>query len=177
MAEPIDDLHDIPDPAPHVPGVEIPLWVWFTTAAVLIVLVVAVVLIVRYLERRPPLPTHETIYPRSRKLLEDLKTNSAEQSLPTVATSASLILRDYLAEAFQEPALYETHEEFTLRPDALQTLPSGAQERLRPLLVELTALKYGPAGDLPETRSAPELVDSCLEVLQGVESTRNRTLA
>ena len=84
-------------------------------------------------------------------------------------------MRRYLAACLAEPALYETHEEFILRGDALTKLPAGAREHLNPLLTRLAELKYGPSGEDPTAGEA--LLGNCLEILQGLESTRPRALA
>lgn len=92
-----------------------------------------------------------------------------------VATKTSLILRHYLALTLEEPALYETHEEFLLRSDALKKLPRGSRERLAPLLSELATAKYGPSRIDPSASN--RIIDDSLRTLQGIESTRERHVA
>jgi hypothetical protein len=74
-----------------------------------------------------------------------------------------------------EPALYETHEEFIMRSDALNKLPTGARNRLAPLLNQLAEAKYGPSST--DQQASTKIVNSCLEVLSGLESTRERNVA
>lgn len=57
----------------------------------------------------------------------------------------SMILRAYLAGQAQDPALFETHEEFSQRMDALSGVPQSCQLETRDLLDMLAEFKY--AGD------------------------------
>lgn len=174
MAAPREQLHDIADPRPLLPGIHVPLWFWICLAVILAALLTAVGLFL--LRRRPEAgPPEPDSYSESRRALERLRDSLSGRSLAEVATEASLIMRHYLASALQEPALYETHEEFLLRADALDGLPAGARERLAPLLDRLAEAKYSPSA--PDRQSAAGLVDASLEVLQGLESTRERQVA
>lgn len=174
MATPGDELHDIADPGPLLPAIEVPLWFWITAATLA---VAALTLLVLFLRRHrgtapPPEVPH---YREAREALNHLRESLPGRSLVEVATEASLIMRHYLAATLQEPALYETHEEFLLRDDALDRLPAGARGHLAPLLGRLAAAKYSPG--TPDHPGAASLLDSCLEVLQGVESTHYRPVA
>lgn len=174
MALPSDELHDIADPAPYLPGIEVPLWFWIALATVLLA-ATSCLLFVILRRKPPPAPPDLSFYGQSRHTLERLRESLGGRSLAEVATDASLIMRHYLEVTMQEPALYETHEEFLLRPDALEELPAGARQRLAPLLDQLARAKYTPSPH--DEEAAHELVDSCLTVLQGLESTRKRQIA
>ena len=65
-------------------------------------------------------------------------------------------------------ALYETHDEFLLRPEALEHLPRGARDKLAPFLSKLALCKYGPS---------EEIIEESLQILQGLESTRKHDIA
>lgn len=56
----------------------------------------------------------------------------------------SLLLREYVTGETQDPALFETHEEFSRRFDALASVPPNFRRELNSLLSELAALKYAP---------------------------------
>ena len=174
MALPSDELHDIADPAPYLPGIAVPLWFWIALATLLF-LGVSCVLFFILRRTSPAQPPELSFYGESRRTLERLRESLAGRSLAEVATDASLIMRHYLVVTLQEPALYETHEEFLLRPDALEELPAGARERLAPLLDQLAQAKYSPSAR--NEQAANDLVNSCLQVLQGLESTRKRQIA
>ena len=174
MATPGNELHDISDPQPLLPGIEVPLWFWIVLVA--FVFGAASFLLFFFLRRQAPPPAPGTsFYGESKSALEHLRESLGGRHLAEVATEASLILRHYLAVAMEEPALYETHEEFVMRSDALVDLPAGARDRLAPLLDHLAAAKYGPSSSQDDL--SHQLVDSCLEVLQGIESTRARKVA
>ncbi len=174
MAAPGDDLHDIADPGPLLPGIEVPVWFWITLAT--LVFGAASFFLYFILRRKvAPTPPELSFYGESRRAFEELRISLPGRSLADVATEASLIMRHYLVVTLQEPALYETHEEFIMRDDALRELPAGAQARLAPLLNQLASAKYGPSHS--DQEAAAPLVDSCLEVLQGLESTRDRKVA
>ena len=170
-------IHDIGDPTPHLPGVFIPLWVWIILAVVVLGLLLVLVAAIVMARRKRPTPSTnpDEAYIFSRGQLKKLRDALDGMPLAEVATQASFALRYYLAACLEEPALYETHEEFTLRVDALEKLPAGSREHLNPLLERLAECKYGPSRqDEPVART---LVDDCLEVLQGIDSTRPRTIA
>ena len=166
-------LHDIPDPDPLLPGVALPWWIWVLPGALL---AGAVWTLIQFLSRHAAVPSSsDNCFRDSCEALEQFRPVLGELSIAEVATQTSLILRHYLALALEEPALYETHEEFLLRSDALQKLPRGARERLAPLLSELAAAKYGPSRVDPST--SKRIIDDSLRTLQGLESTRERQVA
>lgn len=175
MADSSSTLHDIADPTPHLPGVMLPFWVWIAATVVVLAGVLALLIILLRRPRRPTKPPLDDVYEMSRDQLDALRGELDSLPIAEVATRASLAVRFYLAACLEEPALYETHEEFLLRDDALDKLPAGARGRLNPLLEHLAELKYGPSGEDPNASRA--LVDKSLEVLQGLESTRPRPVA
>lgn len=78
----------------------------------------------------------------------------------------SLILRQYLEATFEDPLLFETHEEFTLRPDALARLHPDSRQPVCDHLTELSDLKYAPSkGD----KKVSELIDKAGEILAHIE--------
>lgn len=67
---------------------------------------------------------------------------SGQPGLREASTGLSLILRAYLAGRSEDPALYETQQEFNRRADALSTLSGALQHEVRDFLQELSAHKY-----------------------------------
>lgn len=51
-------------------------------------------------------------------------------------------MRRFLTGQTQDPALFETHEEFSQRLDALSNIPKSCQNDTRRLLETLTEFKY-----------------------------------
>ena len=74
----------------------------------------------------------------------------AEERTPA-ATECSLILRRYLVALTGDPALFETHEEWVSRHDAIENLDADLQQQTRSLFSQLAEWKYAPAdhGDEP----------------------------
>jgi hypothetical protein len=81
------------------------------------------------------------------------------------AVQASLILRKYLALAAADPALYETHEEFIARHDALHSLTEPAQAACATGFARLAALKYAPADAVQDAAAVVAAARVLLETL------------
>ncbi len=79
------------------------------------------------------------------------------------AVQASLILRKYLSLAAHDPALYETHEEFVSRHDALSVLTDEAREASEAGFARLASLKY--ASELPDV-SPHDVVNESRSLLE-----------
>ena len=58
--------------------------------------------------------------------------------------TVSLVLRKYLAKVMAEPALYETHEEFIGRHDAIKGFNEELKVAISEYFSKLASLKYGP---------------------------------
>ncbi len=161
-------LYDIPDPDSLLPGLALPWWSWFVTGAFL---AGSAYTLLRWLSRhRSTASCSDNYFRDSCEAIEKFNPVLEELPLAEVATRTSLILRHYLALSLEDPALYETHEEFLLRSDSLQNIPRGARERLAPLLSELASAKYGPSRIDPA--ASKQIIDNSLRTLQGLESTR-----
>lgn len=60
-----------------------------------------------------------------------------------LATEASATLRRYLTKVSGDPTLFETHEEFVSRHDALKSYPEAVRQRAAETFGVLAGLKYG----------------------------------
>ncbi len=90
----------------------------------------------------PPL-THEEIALSAIRKIEE-----SPVSLRECCLRLSLVLRTYLTGEANDPALYETHQEFNRRVDSLASLPEAEQEEMRRLLEYMASVKYaGETGD------------------------------
>jgi len=166
--------HDINDPQPYLPGIDLPWWAWLLIGLGVLALIVLPIL---FWPRRGTgkAATPPAFFEDCKMRLEALRQTLADRALSAVATDASLALREYLCMTLSEPALFETHEETLLRESALDALPQGARDRLAPLLNTLAEYKYGPSRT--DALLADKLITDCLETLQGIESTRARPIA
>ena len=139
MDAPEEIIHDIPDPTPLLPGVALPVWAWALLALAVLAIVLLVLAAFLLRTKGPAAKSIEDSYRISLDQLDALRDHSGTLPLAEVATEASFAIRFYLAACLGEPALFETHEEFTLRADALERLPAGSREHLNPLLEKLAA--------------------------------------
>ncbi len=144
------ELIDTPQDIELVPTWQVEAW-WFFVAAGLILLLVAGFL---FLKRRRP-----AVDPHSEKAEAYLEAKSAlsvsgESGNRETAVEVSLILRRYLARSLNEPALFETHEEFIARHDGLVRLPEDVRTSTGEFFERLAAHKYAPEGGDAKARSA-----------------------
>lgn len=143
---------DIPAEALAGPGM---LW-YVLGGALLVFLAVAAILLLWWRHRHRPVVLGPSPLQRA---LEEL--TALEEELPPLRPCAlrlSMLLRSYLAGRTQDPALFETQEEFNQRMDALATLPEAVRPATRELLEELAAYKYAgeTAADSTQSRALIE---------------------
>jgi hypothetical protein len=74
------------------------------------------------------------------------------------AVHCSLILRRYLSVAANDPALFETHEEFISRHDALNALTEAARKASEGGFTRLASLKY--AAEIPDVSPLDVVTES-----------------
>lgn len=82
--------------------------------------------------------------------------------------AVSLIMRKYLAKAMNEPALFETHEEFIGRHDAIKDLNEDLKSEISGYFSRLAAIKYGPADG--ERIDAADLKQSATNLLERIHA-------
>jgi hypothetical protein len=128
---------------------------WIATA--LLVLVVVVAWVVWHRRRRAattPQGVRQLAYQEASGALAQLAAANAREA----AVRASLILRRYLSLAADDPSLFETHEEFIARNDALHSLTQTARDACALGFVRLAACKYAP--QIPESDSTRVVAES-----------------
>jgi len=119
------------------------LWIWWFVGTVILVLAVAVWLLLRRLRAiaaKNAVDIRGQAYQEAEAALADVSTDDPRDA----AVRASLIMRRYLSVAAGDPALFETHEEFISRHDALQALTDEARTAAAGVFARLAALKYAP---------------------------------
>lgn len=85
----------------------------------------------------------------------------------------SMVLRSYLTGQIQDPALFETHEEFSRRMDALSAVPTACRYDTRFLLERLADMKY--AGDTAQdVQKSRVLIEETRGVIAHIERERAR---
>ncbi|MBC8127962.1 MAG: DUF4381 family protein [Gloeobacteraceae cyanobacterium ES-bin-144] len=138
------------------------LWPLMLAAALLTTLTIVAVIIICHRKKS------STVDPgaiRNAAKAEAAVALSALSSLDSrnVAVQASLILRKYLSVAANDPALYETREEFIARNDALQALDQETRTATETTLNRLGTLKYSP--EIPAT-SPEEIITESKSLLE-----------
>ena len=133
------------------------LWPWWA-AAILLAVVAAVVLVLVFRKRKAaavnPRKVREDAFREALGSLSGIRTEDPRDT----AVQSSLVLRKYLSVAAADPALFETHEEFIARQDALQALSENARTAAESGFSRLAALKYGP--EIPDTPAANIIAES-----------------
>lgn len=158
--------HGIAAPESFLPGP--PAWLpWAISLAIFVALVIAWLLYRRFRRKKSTLtamPPRDFYQPALRALRE-LESHHETTPLSQVAARSSLTLRTYLAASQNEPALYETVEEFKARaPD----LPPAAEA----VLTALNEVKYAQSHlDPPRAQALIEQTRACLESLHAASTS------
>lgn len=176
MNEQPDILNAIPQLEGDIPAtqfMESVLWIpamWFFIAS----LVLAGVFLLIWKLRRKPTPAPPTQESIALKELAEL-----EQQLPPLRECSlrlSLILRSYLTGETCDPALFETHEEFSHRLDALSQVPEAFQYDTRFLLEGLADLKYSGVTDQDPVR-ARNFIEQARSLISNIANARRQEAA
>lgn len=109
--------------------------------------------------------TRATLLDGVRASLAALKDEEPSLPLHVTATRLSLIIRRYLEAAFKDPALFETNEEFTLRPGALKNIHPDSRKAVVDHLTKLSQLKYAPSN----SRESASLIDEAERLVANLE--------
>ena len=110
-----------------------------------------------------------TLLDHARVRLEKLRADAPNLPPHVTATRISLIIRQYLEAAFNDPALFETNEEFTLRESALAQLHPDSREPVTQHLTVLSQLKYAPTG----TTDTDQLITEAESIIANIEINVN----
>ncbi len=114
-------------------------WHWVLIVVAVAILIVLVVWLAKKFIKPVPPPTPAQV---ALKRIDTLMTSGKD--LRQCATGLSLILRTYLTGTSEDPTLYETHQEFSMRANALMNLPIQEQLPVRNILQRMVQLKYEP---------------------------------
>lgn len=117
-----------------------PQWWW---VAVAVVALFGIVLLVSFVRRKAivedPRKIEREAYRRARSDLAELG-GGDDCDYPV---EISIILRRYLADSLGEPALFQTHEEFIARHNALANYQEDFKETIQKFFSRLAQMKYG----------------------------------
>lgn len=93
-------------------------------------------------------------------------------SLRDFSIELSMLLREYLTGETQDPALFETHEEFSLRFNALESIPAACRRDLFSLLEELAAVKYAP-GQAEDNEQCVQMLARAREIIVRIAAAQH----
>ena len=162
----MSDFHDITDPGEFLPEPSTPWWIW-----VLVALASLLALALAYCIYKKSRSTKglTTLLDQARARLEKLRKQSPDLPPHVTATKISLIIRQYLASAFNDPALFETNEEFTLRESALAQLHPDSRAPITQHLTTLSQIKYAPTA----TTNITQLITDAENIIANIEINVN----
>jgi hypothetical protein len=132
------------------------LWPWLAAAALVVLAAIVLTIVLR--KRKPAAADAGAMRAAAFAKAAAAFSGMAADSPREAAVLASLILREYLATAAGDPALFETHEEFIARRDSLQSLTPDARAAAETGFSRLAALKYAP--ETPAAESSQIVADS-----------------
>lgn len=133
------ELRDIPDVTPLLPREWWPWWAWVGLAVGIIVLWRLIAHLCKSSSSAASLRAQA--FQEAQQALEQAKSLTTAVAM---STALSLALRRYLTVAFGDPTLFETHEEFLARHDALAVLPENIRHELAEHFSTLCRYKYAP---------------------------------
>lgn len=157
-------LRDLVPAEPMIPHPGLPWWAW--TLIGLGVAILAGVVVTAW-RRKKQSDAGTTPVDRQAAYREAAVAIAACTGLPApeAATRASGAIRQYLAKVCADPSLYETHEEFIARHQALESFPETTREQVSSLLSRLAALKYDRPDALP---APPDFTEQALATLRQI---------
>lgn len=164
-------LEAIPELEKDIPAEQFavqPLGQILLIIAIVVILIIGLVLwlLLRRRRRTTPPPSQLDMALEALAAVE----NNA-QTLRECSLRVSMILRTFLAGQTMDPALYETHEEFSQRMDSLSAVPAACREQTRELLESLAEYKYA-GGDAGDALRASSLVSSARELIHRIAETQ-----
>ena len=138
-----------------------PWWPWIAAAVLAVMLLAACWWLIRRKSGNSRARTRDQAWQEAMAALEQLPAATARET----AVRTSLILRRFLARAAGDRSLFETHEEFISRHDALQPLTADCRERVTRTFTDLAAMKYAPEPDDGDSGEIVRTARSLLEQL------------
>lgn len=159
-------IHDITNPEEFLFG-QPPVWhsPWFWVMTVSACLLIGI-LILKFTRGENLQKKRQQLLLSASEALIALKQEGASLAPQTLAVRISLILRQYFEAAFDDPSLFETNEELTLRADAMTKVESKYRRRIIDHLHQLSELKYIQAD---QHNRFEELIERALELLRIIE--------
>ena len=139
-------------------------WEMLIIAGLLLLVALIITWIVWHRRQKTVVGSHNRIKRAHNEALGALAACPTESRTP-VATECSLIMRRYLAVVTSDPALFETHEEWIARHDAVESFSQPLTADIHQLFEQLAEWKYTPTnhGDEPAI-----MVDRSRKLLEAI---------
>ena len=122
-----------------IPKAEMP-WLWIAIGAVLLVALIVWLIHRRMKRATDPANIREAAFKDAIAALDAISHSDAHAA----ALESSMTLRKYLSITAEDPSLFETHEEFVSRHDALQKIPQSTRDEVAAIFSRLATIKYAP---------------------------------
>lgn len=165
MAE-FQDIIEVQDPAP--------LFLWWQWALIglggALALYLIVLLVLKALKGSN---ANSSISYLERALKQIELLNPASQTNNQTAVHLSLIVRQYLQNRLNDPALFETDEEFHARSEELKHLPQEAASQLTSYLEQISRFKYAP--DQANQNNISRFLDTARTLLENLDRSLTTT--
>jgi hypothetical protein len=157
-----NDLKLLEPPSPEwlLPDSGFSQW-WIVAGVALLVLLAVLVIIWR---RKSPAVTPLALRHAAHTEAVTAFSNISAADVREAAIQSSLILRRYLSAAAGDPALFETHEEFISRHDALLRLTEETRLAASTGFTRLATLKYAP--EIRTAAAAEEVIRESRTLLE-----------
>ena len=136
---------------------------WMIVVAVLLALALLAVVIFKKKKVAPldPLAVRQVAHAEAAAALATIGAVPAREA----AVQSSLILRRYLSVVAGDPALFETHEEYLTRHEALKDFSEDARSSAGLGFARLAAMKYAPESPTMATEQVVAGSHTLLEIL------------
>lgn len=122
-----------------IPKAETP-WLWIIIGVVLVASLIFWLICHRMKHAKDPANIREAAFKDAIAALDAIPQNDPHSA----ALESSMILRKYLSITAEDPALFETHEEFVSRHDALQKISQAMRDEVAAIFSRLATIKYAP---------------------------------
>ena len=163
----------IPELDPELPAEQFAAsgWMWWLLAALLLIALIGSALYIYLYRRRTQAP--ESVTTPAQQALDALDALQADcpQLLREFSLQLSMILRRFLQGELQDPALYETHEEFSRRIDSLSAVPEPLRLPMLSLLEQLADLKYA-ASNAGDAAAMTDFIERARDLLCKIRDTQ-----
>jgi hypothetical protein len=153
------ELLEPTSPEALLPGFWIEPWMIALAVGIIFVVVTVILLKSKKTPRFDPQAARLAAHAEATAALAQI----GSQSPRDAAIQSSLILRKYLAAAASDPALFETHEEYVSRHEALKNFSEESRKAAGLGFTRLASLKY--AAEIP-TASASEVITDSQSLLK-----------